>query len=209
MGPSVTSVRSSGGPQPVDDHRAADQDCRMTDDALRSTWGFTEADLASNRVGRLSPTQQARMTKAKGQSQIANVIFAVVFLGIIIAIAVFVLPPLMAPQPANSSAVPPGIIVLVLVLVVGIVAFSALRSRRKLNRLDGAVLTVEGEAKTREGRAEVADSMMSLGIYRLTVGSVTFPISTEGQLRAFTNGQRYRVYYVKGTLPVIVAAESI
>ena len=181
----------------------------MTDDALRSIWGFTEADLASNRAGRLSPTQQAKMTKAKGQSQVANLVFGVIFVVFIVVIAVIVLPPLLAPQLSNSSAVPPGIIVLVLAVVLGIIAFSLLRSRRKLNRVDGAVLMTEGEASVREGRAPVADQMLSFGVYRLKVGSVTFPISTAEQLRAFSDGQRYRVYYVKGTLPIVVAAESV
>ena len=181
----------------------------MTDDALRETWGFTEADLVANREGRLSAAQQGRMTKAKGQSQVANVVFGAIFLVMVVVIAVIVLPPLFAPQPEHSSAVPPGVIVLVLAVVVGIIGFSILRSRRKLARLDGAVLVTEGEAKAREGRAPVADEMLSIGFYRLTVGSVTFPISTAAQLRAFTDGQRYRVYYVKGTLPIVVSAETV
>jgi membrane protein implicated in regulation of membrane protease activity len=181
----------------------------MTDDALRTTWGFTEADLVSNRAGKLSPTQQAKMTKTKGQSQIVNLVFGAIFLVMIVVIGVIVLPPLLAPQPANSSAVPPGIIVLGLIFVVGVIAFTVLRSRRKLTRLDGAVLMTEGEAKTREGRAGIADDTMNVNVYRLKVGSVTFPISTATQLRVFSDGQQYRVYYVKGTLPIIVAAESI
>lgn len=181
----------------------------MTDDALRATWGFTDADLAANRAGRLSPPQQAKMTKAKGQSQVMNLVFGALFVVILVVIAVIVLPPLFAPQPANSSAVPPGIIVLVVVVVAGIIAFTVLRSRRRLARLDGAVLMTEGEAKTREGEAGIGDDTLSLGVYRLTVGSVTFPLSTAAQLGVFSDGQRYRVYYVKGTLPVIVSAETV
>ena len=181
----------------------------MTDDALRATWGFTEADLVANRSGKLSPTQQAKMTKVKGQSQVVNLVFGAIFVVFLVVIGVIVLPPLLAPQPEHSSAVPPGIIVLVLVIVLGIIGFTVLRSRRKLTRVDGAVLMTEGEAKVREGRALVADDMVSLGVYRLKVGSVTFPISTATQLRVFSDGQRYRVYYVKGTLPIVVAAESV
>ena len=181
----------------------------MTDEALRATWGFTDADLVANRAGRLSPAQQATMTKAKSLSQVVTLVFGAIFVVIIGVIAIIVLPPLLAPQPANSSAVPPGIIVLVIVVVVGIIALTALRSRRKLSRLDGAVLVTEGEAKSREGEAGIGDDAFSLGVYRLKVGSVTFPISSPEKLRAFTDGQRYRVYYVMGTLPVIVAAESV
>ncbi|MEO8528068.1 MAG: hypothetical protein ABI435_03225 [Pseudolysinimonas sp.] len=186
-----------------------DDDDGMTDDALRATWGFTEADLATNRAGKLSPTQQTKMTKAKGQSQVMNLVFGAIFGVILIVIGVIVIPPLLAPQPANSSAVPPGIIVLVIVVVAGIMGFSLMRSRRKLNRLDGAVLMTEGEAKTKEGEASIGDDALSMSTYRLKVGSVTFPLSTAAQLGVFSDGQRYRVYYVKGTLPIIVSAETV
>ena len=181
----------------------------MADAALQAAFHFTDDDLVANRAGRLSPTQQTRMTAAKGRSQVANLIFGAIFVVIVVVIAVIVLPPLLAPQPANSSAVPPGIIVLVLVVVVGIIGLTILRSRRKLTRLDGAVLVTEGPAKTRQGSAGVADDTVSLAVYRLTVGSVTFPLSSAAQLAPFADGQRYRVYYVKGTLPIPVSAEAV
>jgi membrane protein implicated in regulation of membrane protease activity len=181
----------------------------MADAALQAAFQFTDDDLVANRAGRLSPTQQARMSVAKGRSQVANVIFGAIFLVIIVVIAVVVLPPLLAPRPANSSAVPPGIIVLVLVVVVGIIALTIFRSRRKLNRLDGAVHMTEGPAKTRRGTTGAVDDMVAMNVYRLTVGSVTFPLSTAAQLAPFTDGQRYKVYYVKGTLPIPVSAEAV
>jgi hypothetical protein len=46
-------------------------------------------------------------------------------------------------------------------------------------------------------------------MHRLTVGGVTFPIPSGDQLAAFTAGRRYRVYYVKGTLPMVVSAEQM
>jgi hypothetical protein len=176
---------------------------------LQSAFDFTDDDLVANRAGRLSPTQQARMSKMRGRAQVANLVFGAVFVVILIVIAVVVLPGVLAPQPAGSSAVPPGIIALVLVGVLGIIVLSVLRSRRKLQGVAGAVLTTEGEAKTRSGAVDVGDGAGTASIYRLTVGSVTFPLSSADQLAPFESGKRYRVYYVKGTLPVVVSAEPV
>lgn len=177
--------------------------------ALNSAFDFTDDDLTANRAGRLSPAQQARMSKLRGRAQVANLVFGAVFVVILVVIAVIVLPGVLAPQPTGSSAVPPGIIALVLVGVLGIVVLSVLRSRRKLQGVAGAVLTTEGEAKTRSGLVDVGEGTASAAIYRLTVGKVTFPLSSAEQLAPFTEGRRYRVYYVKGTLPVVVSAEEV
>ncbi len=176
---------------------------------LNTAFDFTDDDLVANRAGRLSSTQQPKMSKKRGQAQVMNLVAGALFLVIMVVIAIVVLPGALAPQPTGSSAVPPGIIALVLVGVLGVIVFSVLRSRRKLQGVAGAVLTTEGEAKTRSGMVEVGDGAGSAAIYRLTVGKVTFPLSTAGQLAAFTEGQRYRVYYVRGTLPVVVSAEAI
>jgi hypothetical protein len=68
----------------------------MADGALQAALNFTDDDLVANRAGRLSPTQQTRMTKAQGQGQIGNIVFGIVFVVILAAIALFVLPPLFA-----------------------------------------------------------------------------------------------------------------
>jgi membrane protein implicated in regulation of membrane protease activity len=175
---------------------------------LQSVFEFTDDDLVANRAGHLSPAQQPRLAKKQGLAQVANIIFGVGFLVILVVIAIIVLPGLLAPQPAGSSAVSPGIIALVLVAVLGVVVFSFLRTRRKMRGVAGAVFTTEGEAKTRARMVEVGEGGAGT-MYRLTVGKVTFPLSSGEQLAAFTEGQRYRVYYVKGTLPVVVSAEAV
>ena len=175
---------------------------------LQSAFDFTDDDLVANRAGRLSPTQQARMSKRRGGAQIANLVFGAFFVVILIVIAIVVLPGVMAPQPAGSSAVSPVLIALVLVGVLGVVVFSVLRTRRKMRGVAGAVFMTEGEAKTRSGMVDVGEAG-SAGMFRLTVGGVIFPIPSGDQLAAFTAGQRYRVYYVKGTLPIVVSAEQI
>jgi hypothetical protein len=175
---------------------------------LQSAFQFTDDDLVANREGRLSPTQQARMSKVRGGAQVANLVFGAFFVVILVIIAVVVLPGVLAPQAAGSSAVSPVLIVLVLVGVLGVVVLSVLRTRRKMRGIAGAVLTTEGEAKTRSGMVDVGEAG-SAGMFRLTVGGVTFPIPSGDQLAAFTAGQRYRVYYVAGTLPMVVSAEKV
>jgi hypothetical protein len=181
----------------------------MADGALQAALNFTDDDLVANRAGRLSPTQQTRMTKAQGQGQIGNIVFGIVFVVILAAIALFVLPPLFAPQPANSSAIPPGIIILVVVVVLGIIGFSFLRTRRKLRGVSGAVLATEGEAKGNIKATGNVDQMGMMMMYRIKVGSVTFPVSTADQVTAFHDGARYRAYYVQGTLPILMSAEPL
>lgn len=181
----------------------------MADGALQAALNFTDDDLVANRAGRLSPTQQTRMNKMQGQSQVVNIVAVVVFVVILAVIAIFVLPPLFAPQPEHSSAVPPGIIILVVVVVLGIIVVSFLRSRRKLRGVGGAVLTSEGEAT---GNVKATGNVDQLGVmmmYRIKVGSVTFPVSRADQVAAFQDGARYRAYYVKGTLPILVSAEPL
>lgn len=179
----------------------------MADAALQAALDFTEDDLVANRAGRLSPTQQVRMTKAQGQGQIGNIVFAIVFVAILVVIAIVVLPPLFAPQPANSSAVPPGIIILVIVVVLGIIGLSFLRTRRKLRGVSGAVLVTEGEAKGNVKATGNVDQPGMMMMYRIKVGSVTFAVSRPDQVSAFQDGARYRAYYVQGTLPILISAE--
>jgi len=181
----------------------------MADAALQAALDFTDDDLVANRAGRLSSAQQARMTKTQGQGQIANIVFGIIFVVIIAVIAFIVLPPLFAPQPEHSSAIPPGIIILVVIVVLGIIGLSFLRTRRKLRGVTGAVLMAEGEAKGNikaTGNVEDAGMMM---MYRVKVGSITFAVSRPDQVAAFHDGARYRAYYVKGTLPILVSAEAV
>lgn len=181
----------------------------MADDALQAALDFTDDDLVANRAGKLSPTQQTRMTKMQGQGQVANIVAVILFVVIIVAIAIFVLPPLFAPQPEHSSAIPPGIIILVVVVVIGIIGLSFLRTRRKLRGVNGTVLMTEGEAKPNIRATGNVDAMDVMMMYRIKVGSVTFAVQRPDQVTAFHDGARYRAYYVKGTLPILVSAEPL
>lgn len=177
----------------------------MADPSLQEALNFTDEDLVANRAGKLGPTQQGRMTTTKGRSQVTNLIFGAVFLVIIIVIGAYVLPQYLSSSAAGQTV---PIIVGVLILVVLIIGFTIIRSRRKLNRLDGAVLMTQGEANARGGVVPTSGGAM-LPIYRLSVGSVTFALSTPEPMHAFVNGKQYKAYYVQGTLPILVSAEPV
>lgn len=182
----------------------------MTAAALEAALGFTADDLTSNRAGKLSPTQQATMTVKRGQSQVVNLVMAGIFVAFLVVIAIFVLPPLLAPQPATSSAVPAPIIIGVIAVVALIIALTTVRSRRKFTQLNGAVFSAEGVVKTRAGAFGDANQLGSTGmIYRVKIGSSTFAVSNQSQVDAFDDGKTYRGYYVKSTVPVLISAEEI
>lgn len=176
----------------------------MADLTLQEALEFTDEDLAANREGRLGPTQQGRLTKTKGRSQVMNIVTGAVFLVIVMVIAVYVLPTYLTGPAAQAAP----IIVAVLILVVLIMGFTVWRSRRKLSRLDGAVLSTTGEASARQGMTPISGGRM-MPMYRLSIGEVTFALSTPEPMQAFVNGDQYRAYYVRGTLPVLVSAEKL
>ncbi len=176
---------------------------------LQRALNFTEADLAENRAGRLSAAQNARMTKGQSQGRVMTLVVLGVFVVLIAVIVFVVLPPSLAPQPANSSAIPPWIIGLVIVVVLAIMAVSFLRTKRGLRGLTGTLLHVDGEANPKSRSYGDANQEGFDTIHRVKIGGVNFPVASDIQVRAFEKGRRYRAYYVKSTLPVILSAEPL
>src|ERR1700761_6452549 len=99
--------------------------------ALQKALNFTPAELAENRAGRMSAEQAARMAKGQKQTNVANIVMLGIFVVILVVIAIIVLPPLFAPQPPDSSSVPPWIIGLVILFMAGVILLSFARTRRK------------------------------------------------------------------------------
>jgi hypothetical protein len=97
----------------------------------------------------------------------------------------------------------------VILVVAGIMMLSFLRTRRGIRGLTGALLSVEGEAKPKASTYGDANTEGLDTIYRVRIGSVNFPLSNGSQVQAFDKGRRYRAYYVKSTLPVILSAEPL
>jgi hypothetical protein len=176
----------------------------MADPTLQEALNFTDEDLAANREGRLGPTQQGRLTRTKGRSQVINLVSAAVFVVIMIVIGVYVLPMYLTGPSAQAAP----IIVGVLIAVVLIILLTTWRSRRKLARLDGPVIWTAGEASARMGGAQVSGGAL-MPMYRLSIGEVTFALASPEPMRAFVNGHQYRGYYVQGTTPVLVSAEKL
>ncbi len=190
----------------------------MTDDkvygdsglaGLQAALSFTDADLAENRLGRMSGSQAARMEKGQSQSRVAIIVVAVIFVVLLVVIAAIVLPPSLAPQAATSSAIPPWIIGLVIIVVVGIMAISFLRTRRGIRGLTGALLHVDGEANPKSSTFGDANQEGFDTVHRVRIGGVNFPVTSDLQVRAFDKGRQYRAYYVKSTVPVILSAEPL
>jgi uncharacterized integral membrane protein len=190
----------------------------MTDDkvygnaglaGLQNALSFTDADLAENRLGRMSASQAARMSKGQSQSRVATIVVAIIFVVLLIVIAAVVLPPSLAPQAATSSAVPPWIIGIVILVVAGIMALSFLRTRRGIRGLTGALLHVEGEANPKSSTFGDANQEGFDTIHRVKIANVNFPVASDLQVQAFEKGRRYRAYYVQSTLPVILSAEPL
>jgi hypothetical protein len=181
----------------------------MADPTLQAALNFTDDDLIANREGRLSPGQQERLSATQSRGRAVNWVSGAVFLVILILIATYVLPLYSAAAAAgSSSAVPLPIIGAVIVVVVGIIGFSIARTRRRLGGLTGTVLMTEGEASGRQGLVPMAGNAMA-PVFRLSIGKVTFPLTTPEPMTAFTTGHRYRAYYVNGTRPTLVSAEPV
>ena len=177
--------------------------------SLEAVFEFSAAELAENRAGRMSSAQAGRMAKGAAQGRVLLFVVIGVFVVMLIVIAFVVLPPSLAPQPANSSAVPPWIIGLVIAFVAGVILISFVRTRRGLTGLTGALKTVEGAAKPRIWTVGDANTNSSDTLYRVHIGGINFVLSNAAQVHAFEKGRRYRAYYVKGTLPVLLSAELV
>lgn len=186
----------------------------MTAEALQNALDFTAADLDANRTGRLSDSQQQHMNLQSKRGKSYNLVMGGVFLVFAIIIVTVVLPKLndnsSSGTSGSSSSVPPWIIFVVLAVVALIVLRTLLKTRKGMGRVAaGAVLSVEGPAKTKATNRGNVDQMMSMAIFRLKVGKVTFPLSSARQLGGFVDGVNYRCYFVRGTLPVLISAEEI
>lgn len=175
--------------------------------ALSSAVGFTADELALNRAGRLSDRQRDTLATVRRSGRTGSVVMAGFLLAFIVVIAVVVLPKLNDHRRGSSQVPIVPIVAAVLGLVVVVFALSALRLRRRLNRLTaGSVLRAEGPAHTRVHRlgGNVPDvgtaPIYGGGVrYELTIGAATFFVAGPAVLEAFSGGAAvYRAYYAAG-----------
>jgi hypothetical protein len=178
--------------------------------------GFSPADLAANRAGRLSPAQAQRMRKYRTMGRTMASVVGLITLAFIAVIAIVFLPHLSQEQGQGSSSVGP-IVIGVLAAVALIMITSFLRTRRSLNRLvTGQVERAEGAAATRVHRIHGNVGDIPSGVpphgggvrYELTIGGVRFIVKNAAVLSAFADGQHYCAYYAgQGLMATLLSAE--
>jgi hypothetical protein len=192
---------------------------RMTDDtvhgsaasaaALQKAFNFTDAELVENRAGRMSAAQSARMSRGQKQSRVGMYVMIGVVVVFLVVIAVIFLPQSASSEAPTSSAVPPWIIVVVIAVVALIMLVSFLRTRRGIRNLTGSLLSVEGAATPKTSTFGDANQVGLDTIHRVRIGEVNFPVPSASQVNAFERGKRYRAYYLKSTVPVLISAEPL
>jgi hypothetical protein len=168
---------------------------------LRDTFHFSSRDLLANRAGVLSERQQARQGGNGVSLKVGIAFFVIVMLGSlgIIFLTSYI-------SGANEGAarsdvmISMGILLGVFALIIVISLFS---SRRHLAATkEKQIQKAEGEAAHGKIRADSAN-------FEIKIGRTKIRLITQGQLEAFQVGERYRVYFLPGPMPVILSAEVI
>lgn len=166
--------------------------------------GFSPDELALNQEGKLSDRQRAALARSRHGGRVGILIMIVLVLVFVVVIAIVVLPKINKPQHGSSQVPIVPIVAGTLAFVVLVIGLSLLRLRRRLNRLaSGAVLRVDGPARTREhhlgGNVSDAGPIYGGGVrYELTIGPTTFFVAGPRVLEAFDSGAIYRAYYAAG-----------
>ena len=189
---------------------------------LGALLGFSSDELARNRVGKLSARQQGVLQTKRRSGNIGLIYVGVFAVAFAVFAGVYLIPKLNKQQ-HGSSKVPFGPIVFgALALVVVIMALSALRTRRRLDKLaSGSVHEVVGPAKTRVHRLGGNVGDLSPGgtagygggiRLELTIDKTMFFVASNAILDAFQTGAMYRVFYATGGHRVyntILSAERV
>jgi hypothetical protein len=184
--------------------------------AIALALGFSPADLAANRAGRLSPAQAQRMRKYRTIGRAGASVVGLIALAFIGVIAFVILPQVSHEKGQGSSSAVP-IVIGVAAAIALIMTTSFLRTRRSLNRLvTGQVERAEGAAATRVHRIHGNVGDLPGGVpphgggdrYELTIGGIRFIVKSRAVLSAFQDGQQYCGYYVgQGLMATLLSAE--
>lgn len=197
-------LRASAGIFAKPDHSAIETFTSEPQQALMRAFDFDGDDLAANRDGRLSSRQRANLRAGRA----VMLIIGAVMVGVT-ALSVTVMPLLIAGGESGPAApgslgrlgawLPIGLIGL---LVGGAFARAYWTHR---DQLHGRLSVVEGEAgSTRRG----AGPATMRGVGSVEVGGVAVPVLDPAQQAALRLGARYRVYYLRGPMPRVMAIEA-
>jgi hypothetical protein len=162
------------------------------DRVLREAFRFEAADLAANRAGRLSPRQEARLRAGRVGMRLTLGVFAIVMMATVGFVALLNRR-LETPGGTWDGAGVAAAVAAAVILVGFWLSWAHLRaagSRR---------ITVA------HGPADVVSD--AVDDCRLRVGPTVLRLSGVEQLEAFRAGTEYRVYYLAGSVPIVLSAE--
>lgn len=168
---------------------------------LRQTFNFSSNDLLANRQGRLSPRQEARQRATSAGIKLSVALFILVLLGTIGLVVAF----------SYRSGVPQSLVerdnlisYTVLAVVIGLIIVVGYFSSRK-----HLAATASKTIQIAEGELQHGKMRPDAGHFEIKLGSHKIRLLTPTQLDAFQVGTPYRIYYLKGPVPIILSAEVI
>ncbi|MEP7289409.1 MAG: hypothetical protein ABI947_26975 [Chloroflexota bacterium] len=159
---------------------------------LREILHFTDADLALNRQGQLTPTQIEFLRKSIRGQELGCFVFSLVFSGFAI---------LIVGQATHNLMVGVAGGIIALALAVAMMFYASRRSAQSF--ANGTVMTTRGLAlrQTVKGRGKSI-------YYYVTIGEKRFLVTPQ-LYRAFQDGSEYIAYYVVLYDETLVSAEVI
>lgn len=158
---------------------------------LSHAFAFSADDLAANRAGALTPSQQQRIARQAAIGSASSRLAVLAFVG---SAAFFILgaPFLISDGTVPVQALPAlGATALMLLGVVGLFVSIGLRRIRSLRQAQVSTATGVVRRTTRQFRHGRWTARY------VWVGHVRFQVTTEQQYAAFVEGGTYRVYYIQ------------
>lgn len=183
----------------------------MSDSELRKFFEFSDSDLTSNKVGKLSDKQKTKLeTSEKGADQIlvgAGVVFILIALIIIYFVAGDSILRLLSGNLASGD-----VLTLILggglpIIFFGFFAYGAFKMGS--SKFDNTVQSVQGKVNFVKVEKQVPTSTSDVSNYRtvqqyeLRVGKVAFENVDDELLNIIEEGDTYAFYYTKDTKQIL------
>jgi hypothetical protein len=176
---------------------------------------FTQDDLSANQQGDLSEVQKKRIANdvdmLRQQGRRIVWIFVIFFAALAIAIAIYLyfnegrdIYQLLSPELRIFFAGLAGIMILLFILVVFLQMWSARRlARASVSSITGKAHLIT-EIPTRQGMLRVHNVQIRPKFFF----KKTFRFQSDQSLRHFQEGVRYRVYYLRYSIPLVLSIEE-
>ena len=187
------------------DHSAVDTFVAEPQRPLMRAFGFDPEDLAANRAGRLSERQRANVRAVRS----VMLIIGGVMIGVT-ALNLTWLPTVIGGGecgPAATGALGPAGVWLPVGIIGRLVGGALARSYWMLrDQIHGRLSTAEGEARP---APRLAVSRRTAGVPCLQIGDLRLPLFDQAQRAALETGARYRIHYLRGPTPRVMAIDPI